>query len=1145
MTILTSTVLSWIMVAGALGGAPDGIRDAFPFFEPVQPTRAVQVMAHRGGMNQAPENTARALEFSIADGVEWVEVDVRITKDGHHVLFHDGSLEGKTNGSGPVRSHTLEEIRALDAGSHFARRFAGARILTLEEALELARGRVNLYLDLKDVDPARIAREVIMAKMTRQVVFYDKPEVLKAIRAGATEELAVMTKWRPAFGLTGWVDELRPAAVEIDAAEVTEEACREFHKRGIKVQAKVLGKDDRAEVWDRVVAAGVDWLQTDRAEEILARMALKTTHGRRPKVSHHRGAGRYAPENTMPAFEKSVELGADFVEFDVRTTKDGKFVLLHDGTLNRTTGVRAPVRDRTEAEVVGLDAGSWFGRPFQGTKVPGLDEFLKAVGSRTELYVDAKDITPKALAEVLSRHGLVERAVVYQNVQYLEELRRIEPRIRRMPPLRDATRLDAIVERVKPYAFDTQWSILSKDLIDRCHAKGVQVFSDALGQHETIEHYRRAIRDGIDLIQTDQPLRVLRAIELEAQAKPPVPVPVASGPSCDRVPRVRFALGSPVTGYLRAITENWLMPAPEANPAMLAMFRDRDRQPYRDLLPWSGEFAGKYLTGATQVLRLTGDPVLKRHLEGFVKELVALQDKDGYLGPFPSGHRLTGQAPNVGAKGGPTWDAWGHYHVMLGLLLWDEQEGDAAALAAASRIGDLLCNRFLGEKRPRLVDTGSTEMNLAPAHALCLLYRRTGTRRYLDLARQLVGEFAATDANGKPMAGDYFRSGLAGTPFYKTPKPRWESLHPILALAELHAITGEATYRTAFEKLWWSIVELDRHNNGGFSSGEQAQGNPYHRGAIETCCTIAWMAMSVDMLKMTGLSTIADELELSTLNSAIGMFSPTGRWSTYNTPMDGDRKANFHEIGFQCRPGSPELNCCSVNAVRGLGLIGEWGVMRDAAGLFVNWYGAGSITASMESGGSVTLRQETDYPRSGQVRIQVEPSQKGTFSLRLRIPYWSAKTSVKVNGDLVAGVVPGRYLALSREWKSGDTIELSLDFSPRYWVGERESAGLTSIYRGPILMTYDRRFNAIDSADLPALDAKGLDGKPVAWAGSMPPIVLLEYPAAGGRSLRLCDFASAGADGSSYRTWLKVEHAVTTPLPGFRRSASGTAESSK
>ena len=63
--------------------------------------------------------------------------------------------------------------------------------------------------------------------------------------------------------------------------------------------------------------------------------------------------------------------------------------------------------------------------------------------------------------------------------------------------------------------------------------------------------------------------------------------------------------------------------------------------------------------------------------------------------------------------------------------------------------------------------------------------------------------------------------------------------------------------------------------------------------------------MTVEMLKLTGDPVVADELELSTLNSAMGLFSPSGRWSTYNTPMDGDRKANFHEIVFRLDPDHP------------------------------------------------------------------------------------------------------------------------------------------------------------------------------------------------------------------------------------------------
>jgi glycerophosphoryl diester phosphodiesterase len=497
MTIVPGILLAFMLLPVGLD-RPAGPRN-FAFFEPVRPPRALQVMAHRGAMRQAPENTAPALERSIADTVEWVEVDVRLTKDGEHVLFHDDQLSNKTDGTGRVRDRTLAELRALDAGTRFAARFARTRILTLIEGLRLARGRVNLYLDCKEIDPAKLASAVIAAGMEHQVVIYDTPEALEAVRAAATRELAFMTKWRPRFGIAPWVNELRLAAIEIDAGDVTPDVCREFKSRGIKVQAKTLGADDRSEVWDRMAAAGVDWIQTDFAEEVIAHRAIKTMVAKPIKIAHHRGASRYAPENTLPALEKAIRLGADFVEFDVQTTRDGGFVLLHDRTLNRTTNGRA---------------GSWFGQPFAGTPVLTLDEFLKAADRRVELYVDAKDIAPEALAEALKRHGLVERAVVYQSVAYLEKLRAIDPKIRRMPPLRDPARLDSAVERAQPYAFDTNWSILSKELIDRCHAKGIKVFSDALGSHERIEDYQRAIRDGIDLIQTDHPIRVLRAIEL-------------------------------------------------------------------------------------------------------------------------------------------------------------------------------------------------------------------------------------------------------------------------------------------------------------------------------------------------------------------------------------------------------------------------------------------------------------------------------------------------------------------------------------------------------------------------------------------------------------------------------------------------------
>ena len=515
---MNSLPLLILMSSLSLGYA-EGFKGAF--FEPNQPPRALQAMAHRGASRQAPENTAAALEFSIADSVEWIEVDVRLTRDGHHVLFHDAELSNKTNGAGRISDRTLDEIRTLDNGTRFARRFQGQKILTLAEALTLAKGRVNLYLDAKAIDPALLVQEVRDAKMERQVVVYGGLDLIRSVRDAPGATVPVMTKWRPKTDPdpARWADEIKPDAVEIDAVDITTEAVRAFHARGIKVEAKTLGEtDDRPDVWARVSKAGVDWIQTDRAEEVVATTILRTigppaSRRYRTQVSLHRGASRYAPENTLVALEKAVSLCADLVEFDVRTTRDGGFVLLHDGRLNRTTSGAGPVREATLGAIEMLDAGSWFGSPHAGEKVPTLDRFLDSAGNRVELYFDAKDIAPDALARVLDRHGLTERAVVYQSSSYLEKLKNIAPKVRRMPPLGDPDQIDVLIDRVKPYAFDTRWSILSKALIDRCHAGGVRVFSDALGLHETVEAHEAAIKAGIDLIQTDHPLRFLRALE--------------------------------------------------------------------------------------------------------------------------------------------------------------------------------------------------------------------------------------------------------------------------------------------------------------------------------------------------------------------------------------------------------------------------------------------------------------------------------------------------------------------------------------------------------------------------------------------------------------------------------------------------------
>lgn len=474
-------------------------------------------MVHRGAAMQAPENTRPALERCITDQFEWAEVDLRLTRDGQHILSHDSTSTDAAGRMWRIAEHDRAELRELDVGSLFAPRFAGEPLLSLKDCFALCKGRLNLYLDCKAINAEQLAREILAANMERQVVVYAGLEELRQIAAASAGRIATKAKWHPRDGGAEWAVSNQLAAVEVDAPEITARIVKMFHRAGIKVQAKVLGEWDNAAVWDRALAAGVDWLQTDLPEEIVAHALRKRLKKLPVEISFHRGASHYAPENTPPAFAKAVRLGADYVEFDVRATSDGAYFLLHDGRLNRTSDGDGPISTLTADAVRKLDAGFKFGRPFAKTPLPTMDEFMSAFAGQVGFYFDAKAISPEDLAAALARYKVVNRTVVYQSPEFLAKLRAINPRIRALPPLGKPEQLDGLVAQLKPYGVDADWSILSRELIARCHAAGVKVFSDALGNHERIADYQQAMDWGIDVIQTDYPLRVLRAIELRQQ----------------------------------------------------------------------------------------------------------------------------------------------------------------------------------------------------------------------------------------------------------------------------------------------------------------------------------------------------------------------------------------------------------------------------------------------------------------------------------------------------------------------------------------------------------------------------------------------------------------------------------------------------
>jgi DUF1680 family protein len=602
---------------------------------------------------------------------------------------------------------------------------------------------------------------------------------------------------------------------------------------------------------------------------------------------------------------------------------------------------------------------------------------------------------------------------------------------------------------------------------------------------------------------------VLMAVNAQGQGEPGKgTVALKVEPACETITKAQLTLGGFVGKRLQANLENWELRAPDSNPALVEMFYDRDRKPDRNLLPWSGEFVGKYLCSSILSYRLLRDQRQKAMIARITRAFLDSQGEDGYLGPFDRKKRLIGE----------NWDIWGHYWAIRALLMYQDEFGSQEALAAATRAADLLVETFLN-KNVHLTNDGSYgQMNYAVIHAFTQLYLVTGKPEYLEMAKWIVREWDL------PGAGLYMRMALAGDEMFEFPGNRWESLHDFLGMYDMYLLTGDPQFRQAFTHIWYSILKGDRHNTGGFTSGERTTGNPYDKGAIETCCTVAWIDMSIAMLKLTANSLVADELELSTFNGNLGGQNPAGSWWTYNTPMDGTKEASADTINFQCRPGSPELNCCSVNGPRGVGMVAEWAVMRVKDGLALNYYGPSTVQVPTAAGQTLKLEQKTDYPVTGNIQIDVTLAKPEKFGLKLRIPSWSSTTRVTVNGQGVSDPRPGSYLDLQREWKAGDTINLDLDMSFHYWAGEREYDGKSSVYYGPILLAFDPVYNVMDPMDVPELDARNLNPRFEKTDRTFQPWVLVNVKATNGQEVTLCDFATAGAYGNYYRTWLPIKN---------------------
>lgn len=561
---------------------------------------------------------------------------------------------------------------------------------------------------------------------------------------------------------------------------------------------------------------------------------------------------------------------------------------------------------------------------------------------------------------------------------------------------------------------------------------------------------------------------------------------------------------------------------------ILAQDFNRLVEPFRNRTEtscWQSEFWGKWFTSAVLAYKYKPEPRLKSVLDQAVDGLISTQTPDGYIGNYAPDKHLA------------SWDIWGRKYCMLGLLAYYDLTGEKKALTAAKGVADHLIGE-LNERGVLIVKMGNHRGMAASSvlEPVCQLYTRTGEKKYLDFAEEIVRQWETPD--GPQLIS---KAGVDVSKRFPKPTGSWygweqgqkayEMMSCYEGLLELYRITGKENYKTAAEKTWQNILETEMNIVGSGSAMEAwFDGKSYQTMPIshyqETCVTVTWVKLSQQLLRLTGDARYADAIEQTYYNSLLGSMSTDGSdWAKY-TPLAGQRL----EGSEQCGMG---LNCCNASGPRGLFTLPLTTVMQNSDGVQVNFYVPGSYSITTPGRQNAEIVQETDYPVSGKIRLKVSVPKPEEMTVKVRIPAWSATSAVTVNGTAAGQVQPGRYVELKRRWNSGDMIELNLDMRAKLY-RQGELPENVAIVRGPVVLTRDERLPGpgIEAILRPVADKDGYvnlepagESFPEIWMAFKASFVPESYREGGSKPVEvlICDYASAGNAHDHhpfFRVWL-------------------------
>lgn len=584
---------------------------------------------------------------------------------------------------------------------------------------------------------------------------------------------------------------------------------------------------------------------------------------------------------------------------------------------------------------------------------------------------------------------------------------------------------------------------------------------------------------------------------------------------------------------------------------------------------WQGELWGKMMRGGCFVYSASGNEELYKVLRASVEDLLTTKEPSGRISSFKACREFFG------------WDIWGRKYVLLGLQYFLEI-CKAEDKGLADRIVESLCCQVDyiigkigdGEGQIPITDTSGAWRGLNSSSILepiVRLYSITGEERYLGFAEHIV-------SHGGTQISDIFKLALEDN-FYPYQYPitkAYEMISCFEGLLEYYRVTGIEEYKTAVLNFGAKLLESDFTVIGSsgcaheqFDHSTVRQANPLDVLMQETCVTVTVMKFLYQLHLLTGDSKYADAFEISLYNAYLGAFNTEDIVSDFITkrlpdavheplPFDSyspltSGKRGGGVGGLRYLNDRHYYGCCACIGSAGIGLVPKMQLLSTENGFVYNLFAQGKAVATTKEGNKITFVTETDYPKSGAIRISIISDTAKEWELLLRNPYWSENTEISVNGERVAA--QKGYTAIKRLWKSGDCIELCLDMrtrvirpipygsqiimteynwdynyiTPVFDIEDPTACKHIALQRGPICLSQDSSLGYdTDKAAAIKVREDGFVDAVIPKESTVPfeHIVEAQIPLENGQYMTLTDYSSAGKNWNSdakIAVWILTE----------------------